>query len=223
MVSGKRGTFYDEAVRVPLIVVDPTGRYTRQPEIMRAGVTSHVDLLRLLVTLGHAGSTNWLKGELETMYGGRHDMLARLRSPEAPGRAFVLHTCDEDASPALNFLQAPWHVSGMVTVEGKLGVYSNWRGSTGQWPTSPDSSSRTSSHSRPRRPSSSVAPSDARPSSGKERARNREGPFQTGTFSVTVIPEATSPVTVPSWLWNPSLNTMSRVNEVRCRFVALTP
>ena len=132
MVSGKRGTFYDEAVRVPLIVVDPTGRYARQPEVMRTGVTSHVDLLRLLVTMGNAGSTNWLKNDLKTMYGGRHDMLAMLRSPEAPGRAFALHTCDEDASPALNYLQAPWHVSGMVTLEGKLGVYSNWQGSTVQ-------------------------------------------------------------------------------------------
>ena len=57
-------------------------------------------------------------------------MLAMLRSPDAPGRAFALHTCDEDASPALNYLQAPWHVSGMVTLKGKLGVYSNWQGST---------------------------------------------------------------------------------------------
>jgi arylsulfatase A-like enzyme len=130
MVSGKRGTFYDEAVRVPLIVVDPSGRYARNPEVMRTGVTSHVDLLRLLVTIGNGGSTNWLRGDLGTMYGGRHDMLAMLRSPEAPGRAYALHTCDEDASPALNYLQAPWHVSGMVTRKGKLGVYSNWQGNT---------------------------------------------------------------------------------------------
>ena len=118
--------------RSPLIVVDPSGRYARNPEVMRTGVTSHVDLLRLLVTIGNGGSTNWLRGDLGTMYGGRHDMLAMLRSPEAPGRAFALHTCDEDASPALNYLQAPWHVSGMVTLEGKLGVYSNWQGSTVQ-------------------------------------------------------------------------------------------
>lgn len=130
MVSGKRGTFYDEAVRVPLIVVDPSGRYARKPEVMRTGVTSHVDLLRLLVTIGNEGSTGWLRGDIKTMYGERHDMLAMLRSPDAPGRAFALHTCDEDASPALNYLQAPWHVSGMVTLKGKLGVYSNWQGST---------------------------------------------------------------------------------------------
>jgi uncharacterized sulfatase len=130
MVSGKRGSFYDEAVRVPLIVVDPTRKYARQPNVMRTGVTSHVDLLRLLVTIGHEGSTRWLRGDLATMYGGRHDMLAMLRSPEAPGRAYALHTCDEDANPELDFLQAPWHVSGIVTKKGKLGVYSNWVGDT---------------------------------------------------------------------------------------------
>jgi len=130
MVSGKRGTFYDEAVRVPLIVVDPSGRYAREPEVMRTGVTSHVDMLRLLVTMGNEGSTSWLSGDLKTMYGERHDMLAMLRSPDAPGRAFALHTCDEDASPEFNYLQAPWHVSGMVTLKGKLAVYSNWRGDT---------------------------------------------------------------------------------------------
>lgn len=131
-VSGKTGNFYDEGVRVPLVVVDPTGQYAREPQVMRTGITSHVDMLRLLVTIGHEGSTRWLRGDLEEMYGGRHDMLAMLRSPDAPGRAFALHANDEAAKPQFNYLQAPWHISGVVTRKGKLGMYSNWVGDTVQ-------------------------------------------------------------------------------------------
>ncbi|MEI7996147.1 MAG: sulfatase-like hydrolase/transferase [Methylococcaceae bacterium] len=125
-VSGKTGAFYDEAIRVPLIVNDPTGRFTQDSDVVRKNLTSSVDIMPMLVSLAHDGSRQWMAGDLVAMYGGRHDMISMLRSGQAPGRKYALYAHDEVSSPKANFLKAPWHITGVITQNGKLGVYSNW-------------------------------------------------------------------------------------------------
>jgi hypothetical protein len=62
---------------------------------VRGGLTSSVDMLRLLVSLGYNGGQQWLTGDAGALYGGRHDLIAMLKSANAPGRPYVLLTCDE--------------------------------------------------------------------------------------------------------------------------------
>jgi len=132
LVSGKSGTVYDEAIRVPLIVADGSGRFTGDVDAVRTGLTSAVDMLPLIVSLGHGGSDRWMRGDMRKLYETRHDMLPMLRSARAKGRKFALHTNDEIMTPQGNFLNAPNHVIGSVTRRGKLGLYSFWLGNSVQ-------------------------------------------------------------------------------------------
>lgn len=128
--SGKVGTLYDEAFHVPLIVVDPSGRFTGDIETLRHGLTSSVDLLPLLVSLGLGGSRAWLTGDLGQIYTERHDLLPMLRSSQAPGRQYVLLASDEAVPGYFNFNDSPTHLVGIRTQEMKFGIYVNWVGPT---------------------------------------------------------------------------------------------
>jgi uncharacterized sulfatase len=129
-LSGKVGSFYDEAFHVPLVVVDPRGKLTGDIETVRHGLTSSVDMLTLLVSLGYGGSRAWLTGQLAAIYGRRHDMLPMLRSAKAPGRPYVLLASDELVAGYFNFLEAPLHLVGLRTKDFKLGLYTDWRSGT---------------------------------------------------------------------------------------------
>jgi uncharacterized sulfatase len=136
-VSGKTGSFYDECVRVPLIVSDPTGRFTGDTDIIRTNLTSSVDFLPLIVSIGNNGSQAWIKDDdLRQLYKDRYDMLPILRSANAPGRQYVLFATDETTPSIYNFLQLPGggypgsHIVGMRTKDGKLGIYANWQPGT---------------------------------------------------------------------------------------------
>ncbi|HRI14827.1 MAG TPA: sulfatase-like hydrolase/transferase [Verrucomicrobiota bacterium] len=133
IVSGKVGTCYDEAFNVPLIVFDPSGRFTGDTSKVRKKLTSTVDLLRMLVSLGHKGSQRWLTGDLETIYGERHNLIPMLRSAQAPGRPYVLLAYDERAPEYYTFLpDAPSHIVGMRTDLFKVATYTNWVGTTAE-------------------------------------------------------------------------------------------
>ena len=129
-LSGKVGSLYDEAYHVPLIVVDPSGRFTGDIDTLRQGLTSSVDMLPLLVSLGLGGSRAWLTGELRHIYGSRHDLLPMLRSSQAPGRDYVLLATDESVPGYYNFNKSPTHLVGIRTQEMKFGIYANWIGLT---------------------------------------------------------------------------------------------
>jgi uncharacterized sulfatase len=131
-VSGKVGSLYDEAFHVPLIVVDPSGRFTSDIGSPRQGLTSSVDVLPLLVSLGHGGGRGWLRGALGQIYAERHDLLPMLRSSQEAGRDYVLFATDESALGYYNFSNAPAHLVGMRTQDMKFGLYANWQGSTAQ-------------------------------------------------------------------------------------------
>ena len=125
-VSGKIGSVYEEAWHVPLIVVDPSGRFTGDEGILRSGLTSHVDLMPLLASIGNLGSRSWMTGDLATIYGGRHDMIPMLKSAGAPGRPYVLYATDEIAGNINNFNNSPTNILGLRTEDTKLGVYTKW-------------------------------------------------------------------------------------------------
>ena len=131
-VAGKLGSVYEEAFHVPLIVVDPSGRFTADIGPPRTGLTSSVDVLPLLVSLGHGGSRAWLKGNLGQIYAERHNLLPMLRSSQAAGRQYVLLAIDESAPGYYNFNSAPPHIVGLRTQGLKFGTYANWRGLTDQ-------------------------------------------------------------------------------------------
>jgi arylsulfatase A-like enzyme len=131
-VSGKVGSCYEEAWHVPLIVVDPSHRFVQRRDIIRNKLTSSVDMLTLLVSLGNKGSRDWISGDLIDLYGQRHDMIAMLRSAKAPGRPYVLFATDEVAPGFYNFNNAPGHIIGYRTEETKLGVYAKWFFGTAQ-------------------------------------------------------------------------------------------
>ena len=127
ILQGKLATIYEEAWHIPLIVYDPSFRFTGDVETIRTGLASSVDLLNLLVTLGNKGSSDWMMtDDLAKIYGQRHDMYSMLKSRDAPGRPYVLLATDEIAPAFFNFNSAPTHVLGVRTEELKLGVYADW-------------------------------------------------------------------------------------------------
>jgi arylsulfatase A-like enzyme len=130
-VAGKLLSCYEEAYHVPLIVVDPSGRFTGDIPTVRTELTSSVDFLPLLVSLGHNGSRNWMSSRLAAIYGQRHDMVPMLRSAAAPGRPYVLLATDELVPGKLIYNDAPIHIVGLRTASAKLGTYSKWTPRTG--------------------------------------------------------------------------------------------
>ena len=125
-LAGKVGTVYEEALRVPLVVRDYTGRFVDESSLERDQLSSSVDLVRLLVTLGNNGSRDWLRGEMAELYGGRHDLLSVLGSTDAPGREYVVYTSDEFVNELLNYSASPTHIAGLVMGSQKLGFYRYW-------------------------------------------------------------------------------------------------
>lgn len=132
LLQGKIGTIYEEAWHIPLIVVDPSGRFTGDINDIRMGLTSSVDLMPMLVTLGDLGSTDWMTGDLAAIYGQRHDMISMLKSKDAPGRPYVLFATDEVVPNVYNFNGAPTHVLGFRTDEYKVGISAPWLPATSE-------------------------------------------------------------------------------------------
>ncbi len=122
LLHGKLGSVYEEAWRVPLIVVDHSRRFTGDIDTIRTGLASSVDLSTLLVSIGSNGPRDWMTGDLARIYGRRLDMISMLKSASAPGRPYVLYATDEIAPKFFNYLNAPTHVLGLRTPDAKLGV-----------------------------------------------------------------------------------------------------
>lgn len=109
----KSGTAYEETLHVPMIVYDPSGRFTAHSDVIRPQLTSNIDLLPMFATIANNGSTSWMKGEYEALYSTRYNMLPLLKDPTVPGRSFSMYATDE-----LYFssnLPAPYHLASAVT------------------------------------------------------------------------------------------------------------
>jgi arylsulfatase A-like enzyme len=133
-LRGKGGAVYEEGVRVPLIVKDLRGGHalTAAPQHPRTGLTSSVDVAPLLMDIA-SGSDSWRKESHNSHIAGRHDLIAMLKEPRAPGRDHVLHASDEivtEFALAPYAADAPLHLTAIRTSEGKLAHYSNWRPAT---------------------------------------------------------------------------------------------
>jgi arylsulfatase A-like enzyme len=125
LLSGKMGSAYEEAVHVPLIVTDPSGRFTSKADKPRTQLASSVDLAPMLVTLGNGGSTSWMSRRLGRIYGERLNLVELLRNPNAAGRDHVLFSTDEIIPTAFNII-TPTHVLAVRTHEAKLVTYTRW-------------------------------------------------------------------------------------------------
>jgi uncharacterized sulfatase len=130
--ANKAGTAYDEAFQIPLIVTDRSGRFTGDIDEVRHELTSSVDIMPMLVSLGHNGSLSWMKGAYANFYGGRHDMVPMLKSASAPGRDFVMLVSDEIIISDYNFNDSPLHILGMRTKTEKCVTYAKWKSLTGE-------------------------------------------------------------------------------------------
>jgi uncharacterized sulfatase len=126
LLAGKVGTVYEEALRVPFIVRDHTGRFADESSLQRDQLSSSVDLVRLLVTLGNNGSRDWLQGDLADLYGDRHDLLSVIGSSSAPGRDYAVYTSDEFVNRFFNYNASPTHIASVIAGSEKLGFYRHW-------------------------------------------------------------------------------------------------
>jgi arylsulfatase A-like enzyme len=126
MLSGKIGTAYEEAINIPLIVTDPSQRFTKQVDKPRKQLASSVDLAPMLVTLGNRGSSSWQRGQLARIYGERLNLVEVLRNPKAAGRHHILFATDEIMPVVFNRLHAPTHILAVRTHEAKLVTYTDW-------------------------------------------------------------------------------------------------
>ncbi len=127
-LRGKGASGYEEGIRVPLIVKDPRGIITSEPERARNQLTSSVDVAPLLLTIA-SGSSQWRREPHYSHIANRLDLAPILADSTAPGRRYVLHATDETVTEfaiepyAAN---APLHVVAMRTPQAKYATYSNW-------------------------------------------------------------------------------------------------
>ena len=131
-LRGKGAGMYEEAINVPLIVTDYTGRLGGVPNSVRHQLTSTVDIAPLLLTLG-TGSNDWRLDSRYAQIAGRPDLARIVRDPAAPGREYALHATDEVLTEFALLpyaADAPLHVAGMVTRNTKYATYTNWRANT---------------------------------------------------------------------------------------------
>jgi arylsulfatase A-like enzyme len=127
-LRGKGASAYEEGIRVPLIVKDPRGKLTAAPERVRTQLTSSVDVLPLLLTIG-TGSNAWRAEPHYSHIAHRPDLAAILADPSAPGRSHVLHATDEivtEFAIERYAADAPRHVIALRTASAKYATYSRW-------------------------------------------------------------------------------------------------
>lgn len=129
-MRGKGFAFYDEGSRVPLIVKDPTGGWTRRTHIDRPQLVESVDLAALLLTLG-TGGDDWRGDATYAQIAGRADIAGILANPAARGRPYIAHATDEPGTSATlptaqQIRPAPNHITAVRTHRGKYVRYAYW-------------------------------------------------------------------------------------------------
>jgi arylsulfatase A-like enzyme len=133
-MRGKGFAFYDEAVRVPLIVWDPTGGWMNAIHDDRRQLVESVDFAALMLTLA-TGNNDWRGDSRYAQIAGRADIAQILLNPKAPGRPYIAYATDEPGtSPAVpspqQFAPAPFHITGVRTPHGKFARYAFWKDGT---------------------------------------------------------------------------------------------
>ncbi len=93
-MRGKGAAAYEESIRVPFCIKDPTGQYAVNPTILRNQLVNSVDLAPFLLTIGSNGNA-WRNDPTYAHLKNRLDMAAICQNASAPGRSYLLHTTDE--------------------------------------------------------------------------------------------------------------------------------
>jgi arylsulfatase A-like enzyme len=133
-MRGKGFAFYDEGARVPLVVKDPTGGWTKATKVDRRQLVESVDLAPLLLTLG-TGGDDWRGNSDYAQIAGRADVASILTNPQARGRPYIAHATDEpgttDQIPTAQQVRpAPNHITAVRTERGKFVRYAFWKDGT---------------------------------------------------------------------------------------------
>lgn len=115
---------YEECIRVPLYLRDPTRILTPDPGMTRKQLTSSVDIAPLLLTIA-TGDNQWRSQSRYQHLAGRADLAAICRNRGMGGRNWIAHTTDENYANAV-----PSHVIGLRTPAAKAGLYSFWKTGT---------------------------------------------------------------------------------------------
>jgi arylsulfatase A-like enzyme len=127
-LRGKGASAYEEAIRVPLIVKDPRGVLTSEPERLRTQLSSSVDVAPLLLTIA-TGSDEWRREPHYSHLARRADLAGILADSSTPGRPYVLHATDETVTEFAvepYAADAPLHVVALRTPAAKYTSYSGW-------------------------------------------------------------------------------------------------
>ena len=133
-MRGKGSAFYDEGSRVPLIVKDPTGGWTKAIGTDRRQLVESVDLAALMLTLA-TGNDDWRGNSTYAQIAGRADIASILQHPRARGRSYIAHATDEpgtsSAVPTTEQIRpAPNHITAVRTAYGKFARYAFWKEGT---------------------------------------------------------------------------------------------
>ncbi|UGS38739.1 sulfatase-like hydrolase/transferase [Capillimicrobium parvum] len=133
-MRGKGFAFYEEGIRVPLVVKDPTGGWTKAPRVDRPQLVESVDLAALMLTLATGGDA-WRGDSAYAQIAGRADIAAILQDPSARGRDYIAHATDEPGTSTLaptpqQNRPAPFHITAVRTQHGKLARYAFWKDGT---------------------------------------------------------------------------------------------
>jgi arylsulfatase A-like enzyme len=131
-LRGKGAGMYEEAIRVPLIVTDPTGNLGGVPNTVRHQISSSVDLAPLLLTVA-SGSNGWRLDPDYSHLATRADLARVVADPSAAGRRYALHATDEVLTEFALLpynATAPLHVKGIITPNAKYATYSHWQSHT---------------------------------------------------------------------------------------------
>jgi arylsulfatase A-like enzyme len=135
-LRGKGYGMYEESILVPLIVKDPTGTWTAGRNVTRSQLSSHVDLVPLLLTLA-TGSERWREEPQFEHLATRLSLAKILADPHVAGRPYAAFTTDE---PSLakslgdffdvggeEFEPVPDHIMGVCMPGGKFAQYAYWQ------------------------------------------------------------------------------------------------
>jgi uncharacterized sulfatase len=146
ILAGKNCVAYKEVLQVPLVVHDPSGRFTGDIGSTRTQLTSSVDIPIMLTSFAYNGTRSWMTGDNATLYSTRFDMFPLLKSASASGREYALFASDEMIDAWMDFgtepygtadnmagiYRTPGHVLALVTPKTKLVTYYNWTYGTTQ-------------------------------------------------------------------------------------------
>jgi arylsulfatase A-like enzyme len=135
-LRAKGGGVYEEAIHVPLYIVDPRRQLSSGTATVRTQFTSSVDFAPLMLTIAH-GSARWRSQARYSQIAKRADITAIARNPRTAGRPWIAHVTDETTAEELSYSyswanQAPHHVTSVRTPWAKYAAYSAWRPATNE-------------------------------------------------------------------------------------------